>query len=116
MKVLIFDTETTGLPESNSTSILETDKWPYIVQISWILYDTNLREPIEINDDIINCEIDIPEISSNIHGITNAISKEKGICIKYAMDKFDKVLIDCDRDYWLTSTEAKNYGAIDIII
>jgi len=35
MKILVFDTETTGLPE-RSSSIKETDKWPYIIQISYI--------------------------------------------------------------------------------
>lgn len=29
---------------------------------------------------------------------------------------YDKVYEDCDRDYWMTSTEAKEYGAIDRII
>ena len=37
-----FDTETTGLPQfrvpPNSTNILT---WPYIVQLSYILYDTD---------------------------------------------------------------------------
>jgi len=28
----------------------------------------------------------------------------------------DKVKEDCDRDYWMTSKEAKEYGAIDIIV
>ena len=60
MKVLVFDTETTGLPTSYNVSILDTEQWPYIVQISWILYDTDIREPIEREDYIINCEVDIP--------------------------------------------------------
>lgn len=29
---------------------------------------------------------------------------------------YDKVLADCDRDYWMTSNEALEYGAIDTII
>ena len=29
---------------------------------------------------------------------------------------YEKVWDDCDRDYWMTSTEAKEYGAIDKII
>ncbi len=33
MKVLIFDTETTGLPEGKNPSIMDTCKWPHIVQI-----------------------------------------------------------------------------------
>ena len=29
---------------------------------------------------------------------------------------FDKVAADCDRDYWMTSTEAKEYGLIDEVL
>lgn len=29
---------------------------------------------------------------------------------------FDKVAIDCERDYWMTSKEAKEYGALDEIV
>ena len=43
MKVLVFDTETTGLPEKGA-SIYDNNKWPHIIQLSYILYDlsTNL--------------------------------------------------------------------------
>jgi ATP-dependent Clp protease protease subunit len=29
---------------------------------------------------------------------------------------FDKVAADCDRDYWMTSTEAKEYGLVDEVL
>ena len=45
MKVLVFDTETTGLPQRDeygkSPSLYDTKKWPYIIQFSYILYDTD---------------------------------------------------------------------------
>lgn len=96
MKVLVFDTETTGLPTSYNVSILDTEQWPYIVQISWILYDTDIREPIEREDYIINCEVDIPEESSRIHGITTLRAKLKGVPVRKAMDAFDAVLQKSD--------------------
>ena len=34
---LIFDCETTGLPARNDISYKETDKWPRLVQVSWIV-------------------------------------------------------------------------------
>ena len=74
MKVLVFDTETTGLPEKRNTSILETEKWPYIVQISWVTYDTE-TESYEMEDHIIDCGVDIPQESVNIHGISKKISE-----------------------------------------
>jgi hypothetical protein len=42
MRVLVFDTETTGLPQ---TKILNPDtlhQWPTIVQFSYIIYDLSL--------------------------------------------------------------------------
>lgn len=95
MKVLVFDTETTGLPEGRNPSILETEKWPYIVQISWIQYDTETQEYI-ISDHIIDCGVDIPQESVNIHGISKKISERKGENLLEVMNKFDEVLIACD--------------------
>ena len=96
MKVLVFDTETTGLPTSKNPSITETDKWPYIVQISWILYDTDERAPIEFVDHIINCDVDIPEESTKIHGISKRRASLCGIPITIAMDDFDDALQRAD--------------------
>jgi hypothetical protein len=39
MKVLVFDTETSGLPSERNSSILDTVKWPYILQLSFMVYD-----------------------------------------------------------------------------
>jgi len=30
--------------------------------------------------------------------------------------KYDKIYADCDRDYWMTAAEARDYGAIDNVI
>ena len=96
MKILVFDTETTGLPETRNTSILETEKWPYIVQISWILYDSDINEIVAVIDYIIKCEIPIPEESVKIHGISNRRAALKGISIEKAMDHFDSDLKKAD--------------------
>ena len=95
MKLLVFDTETTGLPESRNTSILETSKWPHIVQISWILYDDDERKILVSQDFIIKCKVDIPESSSKIHGITNECSQQNGVKIEYAMKQFNNDLKFC---------------------
>lgn len=92
MKLLVFDTETTGLPESRNTSILETSKWPHIVQISWILYDDDEKKILVSQDFIIKCKVDIPESSTKIHGITNECSQQNGVKIEYAMKQFNNDL------------------------
>lgn len=88
MKVLVFDTETTGLPKTFKTTIFETDNWPYIVQLSWILYDTKTHTLLNCQDHLILCPIEIPPESTKIHGIKNSYTKRKGVTIDYAMDLF----------------------------
>ena len=41
---LIFDTETTGLIKTVDGKKVH----PYIVQLSWVLYDNNLKTPIHV--------------------------------------------------------------------
>lgn len=38
------------------------------------------------------------------------------IIAKHSNQKYDKVWKDSDRDYWMTSEEAKNYGMIDEVL
>ena len=40
MIILVMDTETTGLPLKRNASVMQTTLWPYVVQLSLILYDT----------------------------------------------------------------------------
>ena len=47
MKVLAFDTETTGLPESYNASVTDSSKWPYIIQLSFIVFDTEEKEILD---------------------------------------------------------------------
>ena len=50
MKVLVFDTETTGLPlGGKNIPVYKTDFFPYIVQFSWATYDT-CSTKLNIND------------------------------------------------------------------
>jgi len=67
MKVLIVDTETSQL-----VSTLPLENF-YILQLSWIVYDTD-TETSEENDFILHCPI--PITNSHIHGITDEMSAE----------------------------------------
>jgi len=98
MKIIIFDTETTGLPKSRQSLVTDTKEWPHIVQFSYIIYDMSTNKLEVVSDHIIKlaAEIDIPEESINIHGITKEISNENGISIKEVIDKFMVDLTDCN--------------------
>ena len=97
-KIIIFDTETTGLPKSRQSLVTDTEEWPHIVQFSYIIYDLTTNQIEVVSDHIIKLEedIDIPEESSKIHGITKKISDEKGVSIKEVIDRFIVDLSDCE--------------------
>lgn len=98
MKVLIFDTETTGLPKKPKPNVSNTNKWPHIIQLSYILFDTVTNDIIEIFDEIIKlgADVEISEGSVKIHGITRSKSNRSGICIKKALDHFKEALAQAE--------------------
>ena len=98
MKIIVFDTETTGLPVGRNPSIRETNKWPHIVQLSYIVYDTEERRVLKHKDDIIKIpsRVTISEESTSLHGITALMCKRKGIPIVEAIHEFNKLLCQSD--------------------
>jgi DNA polymerase III epsilon subunit-like protein len=89
MKILIFDTETTGLPETKIISQDTLNKWPHIVQFSFIIFDIDKNDIVETKDFIIKMPegINISSESTAIHGITNEMT-DKGITINDALKEF----------------------------
>ena len=99
MKILVFDTETTGLPEGRNPSIKETKKWPHMIQLSYILYDTVANTILECVDEIVKLDPDvtISEESISLHGISRDISNTKGKSIVYILNQFNKCLKTADK-------------------
>lgn len=96
-KVIVFDTETTGLPKTRQyPNKWNTHLYPHIVQFSWFIFDINLKKVIKTCDYIIKLPegIDIPIESTKVHGITPEISLNKGIDISVALNEFTKDLLD----------------------
>lgn len=91
MRVLTFDVETTGLPERYA-SIRQTWKWPYIVQFSWMVYDTSKNKVLNVEDHIVRIPkgLKMKQESIEIHGITNEKMKREGKEITEVLDKFMK--------------------------
>lgn len=90
MKLLVFDTETTGLPKKKELNIHSLDSWPYIVQFSYIIYDDVTNRILKIKDYVIKVPsyINISDESIKLHGITNEISQSKGVDIENIFDEF----------------------------
>jgi len=96
MKVLVFDTETTGLQEKGA-SIYDKSKWPHIIQLSYILYDTSNNSALIKNNYIkIDKSVIISPESFNIHNISREILDCQGINIVDALKAFNECLKDCD--------------------
>lgn len=102
MKVLVFDTETTGLPQrtenGRSPSIYKTTMWPHIIQLSYILYDTEKNKILINHDHIVKLadHVQITEKSVEMHGITMEISQRQGIPIQEALELFNICMISSD--------------------
>ena len=102
MKVLVFDTETTGLPQRDengkSPSLYDTTKWPYIIQLSYILYDTEKNQILVNHDHIIRLEkhVHISKESIDVHGITREQSEREGVNITEALELFDISMMAAD--------------------
>ena len=90
MRILIVDTETTGIPKSKLLTAGTLPLWPHIVQFSYIIYDTVLNKIIKITDLVIKipANINISDEVSKIHGITNFISQNSQYKINDALIQF----------------------------
>ena len=63
---LIFDTETTGLPENWKAPLTDFDNWPRMVQLAWQIHDIK-GELVDVKNFIIKPEnYDIPFIKGPI--------------------------------------------------
>lgn len=75
---LFIDTETTGLPKNRDALFYESENWPYIVQISIIVLDSDMKKIAEKDYVLSPANYTIPQSSSIIHGITNEYAQKHG--------------------------------------
>lgn len=80
--VLIFDTETTGLPEKKAKWDVDYMEFPHIVQLAWI------HGGKEVNHIIRPEGWEIPQETVEIHGITTEYALEHGEPFAAVVDMF----------------------------
>ena len=92
MFVLIFDTETTGLPKTKVINQNTLTSWPYIVQLSYIIYDTEDDKIIKISDNIVKIpeNIELTKDSIAIHGVDRKKMIQQGKTITEVLKEFLK--------------------------
>ena len=90
MRTLVFDTETTSLPQSKSITPSALHLWPHTVQFSYVIFDTELNKIVKIKDSIIKVPdgFTISEENAKIHGITTEISLTKGVSLQPVLEEF----------------------------
>jgi DNA polymerase-3 subunit alpha len=95
MKVLLIDTETTGLPKKRQSYVVEPNCWPDIVSISWCVYINKVKSSKKTY--IIKPKWDIPEDSVKIHGISKERAEREGVPLNRALDELKADLVGVDR-------------------
>lgn len=96
MKILFFDTETTGLPKYYNEPYTNIDNWPRLVQLSWIIEDSEQKE-LEERDFIIKPDgFIIPEKATKIHHIRHDWAERNGKDLFTVLHEFYSYLIEAD--------------------
>ena len=89
---IVFDTETTGLPQRYDAPITDTDNWPRMVQLAWQLHDS-LGKLVEVKNFIAKPEgYTIPFNSERVHGISTQLAQEQGMPLAYILTAFEEAL------------------------
>ena len=75
---LFFDTETTGLPKNWKAPLTDLDNWPRMIQLAYLLSDSDGNR-ISGGDFIIRPDgFTIPEDAAQIHGISTERALKEG--------------------------------------
>lgn len=89
---LFFDTETTGLPKNWKAPVTNLNNWPRMVQLAYLLYDTDGN--LLFNGDYIIKPVGftIPKESSRIHGISTERAMQEGSPLKDVLLSFQEMM------------------------
>jgi DNA polymerase III epsilon subunit-like protein len=120
-KILFYDTETSGIPPARGRRYENLDNYPWLLQISAILYTEDSTELRHINHYVRRPGLGIN--NSNIHGITPEVLAEKGEDIDYVIQKFKEICAEADLvvchnyafDSTIVRTELKRNGIRDFL-
>ena len=97
---MVFDTETSGLIPKHKfgTPFPPIEEYPYIMQISWIVYNVSSNEIEDVVDEYVQIPDSAPisPESTKVNGITREMTKEKGLQIAPLLVKFFAAYMNCD--------------------
>ncbi len=87
-RILFFDTETTGIPLNYQAPSSDTQNWPRLVQLAWILTDENGNRILTGNLIVKPDGFNIPADASKVHGISTERAKEEGVPLAEVIERF----------------------------
>lgn len=94
--IIIFDTETSGLPKNWGAPTSDADNWPRMVQIAWQHYSDDGRKLAE-HCYIIKPEgYEIPAEVAAIHRITTERAMSEGLPLEYVLGMFSHSMLVTD--------------------
>ncbi len=92
--ILVYDTETTGLPRDWNAPLTDSENWPRLVQLAWQLH-TPEGKLVSRGNHIVKPEgFTIPYNSAKVHGITTERAQAEGIGLDQVLAAFNE---DLDR-------------------
>ncbi len=92
---LIFDTETTGLPENYNAPVTDVENWPRLVQLAWQIHELNGDFVVAKNYIIKPEGFTIPFSAEKVHGISTEKALSEGISLNIVLEEFSEVLEKC---------------------
>ena len=87
-RVLVFDTETTGLPRHGRVFLPGSRGWPRLVQAAWVLYEGSGRECGRRSMLVQPSGFTIPKSATAIHGITTERACRDGVPLRAVLHAF----------------------------
>lgn len=92
---LIFDTETTGLPQNYHAPVSDSGNWPRMVQLAWEIHDKTGRL-VEAKSYIVKPEgFTIPFSAAKVHGISTEKALADGHDLRFVLKEFSRALENC---------------------
>jgi len=85
---LFFDTETTGLPKSWKAPVSDLDNWPRMIQLAYLLSDSEGNKMAGGDFIIKPVGFTIPDEAARIHGISTDRAEREGKDLKAVLSEF----------------------------
>ena len=86
--ILFFDTETTGVPKLYNAPVTNSNNWPRLVQLAWLMADKNgnvlKKKSVIIKPDGYT----IPQDATAVHGISTERAQREGQPLDAVLEEF----------------------------